>query len=82
MFTWAKVILAALRLIEWIIGEAQKHAWINEGEDRQIAKAMAELIRKQTYAKETLASIERLSDEQLDNLLHDLAGPNSKTDSK
>jgi len=74
MFSWVGLILQVLKLVNWLIEEGQKHKWINEGELRQIAKAQAEQIRKNEYAKKTLAESERLSDAELDASLRDLAG--------
>ena len=81
MMTWAQIILSTLRLIEWLIEMGQKHKWIQEGESRAIARGLAEVVRKQEYARETLKSIERLSDAELDDLLRTLAGP-GQPDSK
>lgn len=74
MITWAQIILAILRLVNWMIGEAEKHKWMDEGEKRQIAKATAEVLKKQEFARETLKEIEHLSDSAVDDLLHELAG--------
>lgn len=72
MITWAKIILAVLRLLEWLIEEAQKHRWINEGEKRAIARATAEVLRKQEFANETLKEITALPNADLDDLLRSL----------
>lgn len=71
-WTWAQIILAVLKFLNWAIQYGQEQKWIAEGEARAVAKALAEITRKADYAKATLASVERLTDEQLDNVLRDL----------
>lgn len=72
MFTWGQIILSVLRLLEWLIEEAQKHKWMNEGEKRAIARATAVVVYKQEFANETLKTLAALSDTDLDSLLRDL----------
>lgn len=75
MFTWAEIILLVLKFLNWAIQYGQEQKWIAEGEARAIARGLAEVTRKQEYAKNELAKIERLSDEQLDDLLRGLSEP-------
>lgn len=82
MVTWAKVILAVLSLIEKLLDEAEKRHWLNEGEKRQIAKALAEQTRKTEYAQQTLAEISKLNDADTDALLRTLEGPAEPGDGK
>lgn len=74
MFTWAGVILQLLKLLNWMIEKGQQEKWMNEGEQRQIARASAEVVTKQEFARETLKDIQRLSDAGVDELLRTLAG--------
>lgn len=73
MFTWAEIILAVLKIVQWLIQYGQEQKWIAEGERRAIAAATAEVLRKQEFANATLKDITGLDDDQLDNLLLDLA---------
>jgi hypothetical protein len=75
MFTWGSIILSVLRLLEWLIEEAQKHKWMTEGEKRQLAKGLIEITRKQEFANETFKQIVSLDDAKLDDLLRTLEGP-------
>ena len=75
MFTWAQIILKVLSLLEWLIEQGQRKKWINEGEQRQIAKSTAKVLEKQEFARETLKEITALTDPQLDDLLRTLEGP-------
>lgn len=69
MFTWAKVILAVLSLIEWMVRIGQENKWIAVGEQRQIAAANAEILRKTEYSRAALEEVKHLSDDQLDDFL-------------
>lgn len=75
MTTWAGIILAALRLVQWLIEQGERHKWLNEGEQRQIARATAETLKKQEFANETLKHVSGLSDAGVDELLRTLEGP-------
>lgn len=75
MITWGAIILKLLTLLTWLIEQGQRLQWITEGEQRQIAKSQAEMIRKTEYASETLRDIERLTDAQLDDLLRTFERP-------
>lgn len=73
--TWAKIILLVLEFVKWAIEYGQQQKWIKEGEDRVIARSLAEITRKTNYAQETLADISKLSSDDTDALLRTLEGP-------
>jgi hypothetical protein len=75
MHMWGSIILSVLRLLEFLIGEAQKRGWINEGEQRQITKALVEVTRKQEFADAIYAESKAMSDATLDAELRALEGP-------
>lgn len=73
MWEWAQIILAVIRLVEWLVEQGQKHKWITEGEQRAIARSLAEVTRKQEFGREILSAIESLPDAAVDELLRELA---------
>jgi len=67
-----KIILAILSIAEILLRFGEQRKWISEGEQRAIAAAHAEALRKSEYAKHTLEELSRLSDDQLDDFLRKL----------
>ena len=72
MMTWASIILKVLSLVQWMIEEGQRRKWIAEGEKLQIARASAEVLRKQEFANAAIKHISGLSDSGVDELLRSL----------
>lgn len=72
MIVWSKIILAILSIAEILLRFGQQQKWIAEGEQRAIAAASAEILRKTEYAKHALEELSRLNDAQLDDFLRKL----------
>ena len=72
MIVWSKIILAILSIAEILLRFGQQQKWIAEGEQRAIAAASAEILRKTEYAKQALEELGHLSDSQLDDFLRKL----------
>ena len=70
--TWAKIVLlllqGALALVEFL---KRKDA-MDAGFDKAVAKAAAAILVKTNVAKETLAAVTRMSEEQVDQALKEL----------
>ncbi len=77
---WLNLILMILQLVNRLMEYGQEQKWIGEGEDRQIAKALAEQLRKTNYAKQALQEARLMSDAELAQRLRDLEP--GETDSK
>lgn len=75
--TYVNIILALLKLANFLFEYFKKQAYIREGEDRAIAEETAQILRKTTYAKETMARISGLDSDAVDELLRDLERPSS-----
>jgi len=67
-----KIILAILSIAEILLRLGERQKWVSEGEQRAIAAAHAESLRKSEYAKHALEELSRLSDDQLDDFLRSL----------
>lgn len=72
MLTYAGIILAVLKLIQTFVQYGQENKWISEGEDKAIAKASAEILRKSQYAKQALEEFAAKSDAAVDDFLREL----------
>ena len=75
--TGLKILLALLQFANWLFDYLKSRALIKEGEDRAIAEETAQILRKTTYAKETMARISGLDSDDVDKLLRDLERPSS-----
>lgn len=73
--TWASIILKILELVQWMIAEGERRRWIAEGEAKQIARASAEVIRKQEFGRAALRHVSGLPDADVDDLLRSLEPP-------
>lgn len=69
---YANIILALLSLASKLFDWFQQQKWIAEGEQRAIAVAMVEIMRKSKYGKAALEEAHNLSDAALDKRLRDL----------
>jgi len=72
MFTWAKLILAVLSLVGSIVTLFQRNRLIDEGEQKAIARAMAELLAKNLVAKKIMEDVYAMDEVQVDTLLREL----------
>lgn len=72
--SWVSLIVALLQLANRLIEYGQQQKWIREGEEKQIAKATAEILRKSDYAKRALEEFNSMSDTDVDDFLRGLGG--------
>lgn len=75
---WGKIILLGLELLNRLFGYFQEQKWIKEGEDRAIARASAEIMRKSNYAKDALTEFENKPAADVDDFLRGLGRDDSK----
>lgn len=70
--SWASIILALLKIANILLTTAQQNKWIGVGEDREIAKQSAAILKKTADARKTLEAVSALDDKQVDDILHSL----------
>lgn len=70
--TWVKIIWLVLTILEWMVRIAEENKYMNLGEQKAVAKQLAEILRKSEYGRKMLVDAEQLSDDQLDAGLRDL----------
>jgi hypothetical protein len=63
--TIISVVLALLRLANTLFGWLHDNALIKEGEDRQVAKALAEMAKRSTTLKEVESRFSKMTPEQV-----------------
>ena len=69
---WVGVILAVLKLVNFLMEYGQQRKWIAVGRDEEIARSMAEILRKTDYAKTALQEATGLSDAAANDFLRGL----------
>ncbi len=79
--SYASIILALLKLADTLFSYFQQQKYINEGQEIEVAKALAEILRKSNYAKQALSEFTVKSDADVDDFLRGLGG-DTKPDSK
>ena len=72
MFTWASIILAALKLINEIMGAVNREKWMQAGADAEIAKISAAILQKTVAGKKMMERVNALSDAEVDDALRGL----------
>ena len=72
MFTWAGIILAALKLINAIMGEVNREKWMQAGADAEIAKISAAILAKTVAGKKMMEKVNQMTDAEVDIALHEL----------
>jgi hypothetical protein len=72
MFTWGSIILAALKLINAIMGAVNREKWMQAGADAEIAKISAAILQKTEAGKAIMEKVNALSDKEVDDALRDL----------
>lgn len=70
--SWVSLINLILSILNWMLRIGEENKWISIGEQKQLARDQAEILRKSEYGKKMLADVERLSDDELDRELRDL----------
>ena len=72
MFTWAGIILAALKLINAIMGEVNREKWMQAGADAEIAKISAAILQKTVAGKKMMEKVNAMSAADVDAALIEL----------
>ena len=78
--SWVSLILALISAASKIYNWRRDQKLLDAGEDRQIAKALAEQLRKTDYVKQALEDAHAMSDDELAKRLRELEP--GETDSK
>ena len=78
--SWVSLILALISAASKIYNWRRDQKLLDAGEDRQIAKALAEQLRKTDYVKQELEDAHAMSDDELAKRLRELEP--GETDSK
>ena len=63
MFTWGSIVLAALKLFNWIAGAVSQERWKKAGRD----EVRAEVSAKTVETKDAMDSVARPSDDDVSN---------------
>jgi len=72
MSTIASIILMLLNLASMLLEYARNHQMIQAGADAEIAKASAAVLLKTESAKEIMAQVTSLNEEEVDKALKEL----------
>lgn len=70
--SWIKLAILLLQLANKIVQWGQEKRLITEGEDREIARQNAEMLKRSQAAKQILAEVSALPDNAVDDLLRGL----------
>jgi hypothetical protein len=70
--TWAEIILAALKLINVIMGAVNQDTWMQAGRDAEIAKVSADILAKTQAGKAIMEKVNAMPDSDVDAGLRDL----------
>ena len=66
MITWAEIILAALKIINAIMGAVNQDKWMQAGRDAEIAEISKAILAKTQAGKAILEKVNSLSDADVD----------------
>ncbi len=72
MFTWAEIILLALKVIDAVMGRVNQDKWMRAGADAEIAKISASILAKTSAGKKIMERVNALSDADVDRELRGL----------
>ncbi len=72
MFTYAKIALLLLSIVDKIVTTIQDQKLIDQGRDEEIARATAAILAKTDYAKNVRDKIAAMDDKAVDAALRDL----------
>lgn len=72
MKTWSLIILAALQVVNYILGRLQSQKEFDAGYNKAIAEEAAKILKSNQYAKQAMANINSLSADDTDKLLQQL----------
>lgn len=66
MFTYAKLALALLQVVEMLVNLAKTKQMMDAGADREIARTSASILAKTEAGKKILERVNALSDKDVD----------------
>ena len=66
MFTWAGIILAVLKFINWAMGRADQDKWMQAGADAERAKTSASVLAKVEAGKKITEKVNAMPDADID----------------
>lgn len=72
MFTYVELILAALKIINAIMGAINQDKWMQAGRDEEIAKTAQAILAKTQAGKAILEKVNAMSDAEVDDALRGL----------
>lgn len=62
MFTWGKIILALLTVVQWCMKQAERKGYVQLGEDKAISEALNEMLEISARVRKARADRERALD--------------------
>lgn len=72
MFTYAKIALLLLQVVQMLVNLARSKQLMDVGADREIAKASASILLKTQAMKSVMAEVTAMSSDQVDQALKGL----------
>ena len=72
MFTWAEIVLLALKVVNAIMGEVGNQRQFKAGADAEIAKISASILAKTAAGKAIMEKVNALSDDDVNAQLRGL----------
>ncbi len=66
MFSWASIILTALKIINQIMGAVNEDKWMQAGADAEIAKISAAILQRTAAGKKMMEKVNAMSDADVD----------------
>lgn len=72
---YLNLILVLLRIVNAIVGWAKEQELLSTGEDRAIARSLAQVAARVAVAKKTKEEVDALSDQEVDSMLRNLEPP-------
>jgi hypothetical protein len=72
VFTWPEIILLVLKLANAIMGDVNNQRQFTAGQDAEIAKISAAILRKTAAGKAMMEKVDALSADDVDAALRDL----------
>lgn len=70
--TWVNLLLLFLRIVDSILTTQKEKGLISQGQDEEIARSTAAILKKTEFAKDALRKITALPEPDVDRLLRDL----------
>ena len=75
MFSWIELALALLKIANSVITWGRERELVSAGQDQEIAKQSAAILKQSNYAKSVMQQMSTLDDKQVDDVLKQLGAP-------